>query len=100
MAVLPAPVGFLANGHLPLVSRRSACKDDDEMKPCYVHRSPGIYLMTEENPGKPQLGDRLMKAVRPVIASNGVLFLQMTSVGSHNMSGILLVEGGTQAKGI
>jgi hypothetical protein len=23
-----------------------------------VHRSPGIYLTAEENPGKPQLGDR------------------------------------------
>ena len=28
-----------------------------------VHRSPGIYLTAEENPGKPQLGDCLMKAV-------------------------------------
>ena len=26
-----------------------------------VHRSPRIYLTAEENPGKPQLGDRLMK---------------------------------------
>ena len=25
-----------------------------------VHRSPGIYLTAEENPRKPQLGDRLM----------------------------------------
>ena len=42
--------------------------------------------MAEENTRKPQLGDRL-KAVRPVIASNGVPFLQMRSVGSHSMSG-------------
>ena len=56
--------------------------------------------MAEENPGKPQLGDRLMKAVRPVIASNGVIFLQITPVGSHSTSGTLLVKGGTQAKGI
>ena len=32
-----------------------------------------ISLTAEENPGKPQLGDRLMKAVRAVIASNGSL---------------------------
>ena len=37
-----------------------------------MHRSPGICLMAEEKPRKPQLGDSLMKAVRPVIASNGV----------------------------
>ena len=33
-----------------------------------VHNSPGIYVMIEENPGKSQLGNRLMKAMRPVIA--------------------------------
>ena len=38
-------------------------------------------------PGIPQLRDRLMKTVPPVIASNGVLYLQMTSVGSHSRSG-------------
>ena len=51
-----------------------------------VHRSPDIYLTTEENPGNPQVGDRLMKAVRSVIASNGVPYLQMTSVRSHSTS--------------
>ena len=39
---------------------------------------PDIYLKSEENSGKPQLGDRLMMAVRLVIASNGVTYLQMT----------------------
>ena len=39
--------------------------------------------MAEE---KPELGDRLMKAVRLIIASNGVSYLQMTSVGSHSAS--------------
>jgi hypothetical protein len=53
-----------------------------------VHRSPDFCLTAEENRGKPQLGDLLMKgAVRPVIASNGVPFLQMRSVGSHTTSG-------------
>ena len=59
---------------------------DNAIKPGSVHISPGIYLMTEENPIKPQLGDHLMKAVRPVIASNGVPYLQIWSVGLHSMS--------------
>ena len=40
------------------------CKGDNEMIPGTVHRSPGICLTVEENPGKPQLGDRLMKGLR------------------------------------
>ena len=43
--------------------------------------------MAEKNPEKPQLGDCLMKAVRSVIASNGVPYLQMRSVGFHGTSG-------------
>ena len=43
--------------------------------------------MAEENTGKAQLGDRQMNAMRSVIASNGVTFLQMRSVGSHSTSG-------------
>ena len=63
------------------------------MIPGAVHRSPGIYLTTEENFGEPQLRDSLMKTIGPVIASSGVPYLQMrsvraeitpgTSVGSH-----------------
>ena len=41
--------------------------------------------MAEENPGKSQLGDGLMKANK-VFASNGVPYLQMRSVGSHIVS--------------
>ena len=33
-------------------------KDENEMIPVVVHRSPGIFLTAEEKPGKPQLGDR------------------------------------------
>ena len=44
--------------------------------------------MAEENPEKPQLGDHLMKAVRPFIASNNPPYLQMMMVGSHIMSGM------------
>ena len=35
-------------------------KGDNEMILESVHRSPGICLKAEENPRKPQLGDRLM----------------------------------------
>ena len=36
-------------------------KGDNEMIPGAAHRSLSICLTTEENPGKPQLGDLLMK---------------------------------------
>ena len=45
------------------------------------NRFPDICLTTEENPGKPQLVNRRGHFVAwPVIASNGVPFLQMKSV--------------------
>ena len=43
-------------------------------------RSPGIYPTSQENLGKFLFGDRLMKAVRPVVTSNQVPCLKMTSV--------------------
>ena len=46
-----------------------------------VHRSLGINLTAEENPGKTQLSNLLMMAMQPVIASNGNRYLQMTSAG-------------------
>ena len=36
---------------------------DNEIIPGTVHRSPGICLTAEENPGKPQLGDRRIKGL-------------------------------------
>ena len=42
---------------------------------------------TVENRGKPQIRDRLMKVVRPVIASNGAPYFQMRPLGSHSKSG-------------
>ena len=57
------------------------------MVPGTVHKFPGICLIAEENLGKPQLGDSLMMAVRPVISSNGVHYFQMRLVGPHNTSG-------------
>ena len=66
-------------------------KSDNEMIPGVVHRSPGMCLAAEENPGKPRKTSARRPsdegAVRPVIASNGVPFLQMRSVGSHSASG-------------
>ena len=50
-----------------------------------MHRSPGIYLTAEEIPVKNSTRPS-MKALRPVIASNGAYFFQMRSVGSHSMS--------------
>ena len=59
--------GFLANDHLPRVSRQSCLsandKGDNKIIPWTVHESPVIYLTNEENPGKPHLGDCLMKAL-------------------------------------
>jgi hypothetical protein len=65
-----------------LESRLSASgMGDNAVKLGAVRSSPGIYLTTEENSGKPQLGESLMKAVRQVIASNEVSYLRMRSVG-------------------
>ena len=80
--------GFLAKGHLLRMSHQSRRSLMIRVILGAVHRSPGICLTAEENPRKPQLGDRLMKgAVRPVIASNEVPFVQMRSVRSHSTPG-------------
>ena len=50
------------------------------MKPESVHRSPGVYLTAEDNSRKLQIRDYIMKAVRSVIASNVVPYLQIASV--------------------
>ena len=42
--------------------------------------------MAEEVPRIPELGDHLIKAVHPVIASNRVPYHQMMSLGWHSMS--------------
>ena len=62
-------------------------KADNDMIQEAVHRSPSICLTAEENSGKPQLKDRLTKALRPVIASNRDSYLQMRSVGFLRTSG-------------
>ena len=85
VAVPPAPVRVPSQR--PLAPSVANGKGDNEMSLGAVLRSSGICLTAKENPRKPQLGDRLMKAVRPVIALNGVPYLQMRSVGSHSLSG-------------
>ena len=62
-------------------------KGDNEMIPGAVCRFLEIYLMDEENSGKPQLEDCLMISVRPIITPSGVPYLQMRSVISLYMSG-------------
>ena len=84
----PQPGWPFAPGQLRL-SRRSVAertmirvkmKWGGQRRQC--NRFPGIFLTSEENPGKPQLGNRRGHLVAwPVIASNGVPFLEMKSVG-------------------
>ena len=52
-----------------------------------VHRSPGICLQLRKPQNTSARRPSDEGAVRPVIASNGVNFLQMRSVGSHSTSG-------------
>ena len=49
-----------------------------------VHKSPGIYLTVRENSGKSHLGDRLIKVMGSVIASNGIPYLQMMWLGPYS----------------
>ena len=81
---------FLVNDQLPRVSRQSCVsandKGDNELKREAVRRSSCIYLTAAENPGKFQLGGRLMKTVWAVMAPNGVPYLQMMSVGERSTS--------------
>ena len=61
--------GFLAKGHLPRVSRQSR---RSLMKWTRRLCTDLLALRMKKTPGKPLLGDRLMKIVRPVIASDGI----------------------------
>ena len=67
MAVPPAPVRIPSQRSLAtsVASVTSVANDkgDNEMILGAVHRSPGIFLTAEENPRKPQLGDRPMKGL-------------------------------------
>ena len=73
--------GYLANDNLPRMSRQSRLlandKDENEIIPGAVPRSPGIYLTADENPDNTSARREPEKAVRPVIVSNEVPYLQM-----------------------
>ena len=67
VAVPPSPVRVpsqrpLAPSFAPVPSVAND-KGDNEMIPGAVYRSPGICLVAEENPGKPQEGDRMIKGL-------------------------------------
>jgi hypothetical protein len=76
VAVPLTPVKVLSQWLVPRVSHQSRLspndKVDNEVKLGAVHRSPGICPTAEENARKTQIGDHLMKIVRPVVASNVV----------------------------
>ena len=60
----PAPVWVPSQRPLALsVTLVANDKSDNEIIQGAVHRSPDIYLTAEEDPEKPQLGDRLMKGL-------------------------------------
>ena len=71
--------------HLPRVSRQSANdKGDNEIYRVMCTDNLAFVLRLRKTP---EQGGRLMKVVRPFIASNGVPYIQMRSVGSHSTSG-------------
>ena len=92
MAVLPAPV-LVPSQRLVAPNVTSATsvannKGDNENIPGAVHRSPGICLKAEENSGKPQLEDCLMKGLCEQSSHNyGIPYPEMRSVGSHSTPG-------------
>ena len=70
-----------------LVTLSANDRGEYDVKPGAVHRSPGICLTAEENPGKPQLGGLLMKGLCDQPSPQmECLLLQMRSVGSHSTS--------------
>ena len=76
--------GFLAKDHLPRVLRQSHQSLMIRVVLGTGHRSPGICLTAEKTSARRPSDEGSM---RPVIASNGVPFLQIRSVGSHSASG-------------
>ena len=76
-----ATVRVPSHGQLLRVSRQSRLSADDKgviRRYRWGHRFSCIYLKAEENPQKPQLGDRVMIALQIGTASNEVSCLQVT----------------------
>jgi hypothetical protein len=63
VAVPPAPVRIPSKRPLASSVASVTNDNDNEMIPGAVHRCTDISLTVEENPRKPQLGDRLMKVL-------------------------------------
>ena len=64
VAVAPAPVRVPSQRPFALsVTSVANDKGENDMIPGAVYRSPGICLTADENPGKRQQGDRLMKGL-------------------------------------
>ena len=92
MAVPIAPVRVLIQRPLaPSVASVTSVahdKGDNEMTLVDMQTSLGICLTVEEKSQKTSASIPSDEgAVRPVIASNGIPFLQIRSVGSHSMTG-------------
>ena len=91
MVVPPVPVRVPSQRPLApsVVSVTSVAneKGNNEMILGAVHRSPGICFRAEENPRKPQLGDRLMKGLYDQSSPQMRSLSSMRSVGLHGMSG-------------
>ena len=62
-------------------------KDDYEMIPGTVHRSPGIYLTAEKNPGNHSYETVRLRGCATSHRLKWDPFLQMRLIGSHSTSG-------------
>ena len=91
MAVPPAPVRVPAQRPLaPSVTSVTSVTNDkggNGMLPRAVKGTCGIFLMAEETRGTSARRPSDEGSLRSVIASNGLPYLQLKSVGSHNTSG-------------
>ena len=91
MVVPPAPVRVLSKRpcapSVTSVTSVANDKGDNEMILGAVHSSPGFALRLRKPRKTSARRPSDEGAVRPVIASNGVPFLQMRPVGSHSTSG-------------
>ena len=89
MTVPPIPVRVPSQRPLaPRVTSVTNDKGGNEIIPGAVHRCPSSCLMAEVNPGKPQLGDRLLKGLCDYSSPQmGVPYLEINSICSHSTSG-------------
>ena len=88
MTVPPAPVPVSSQTPFARVS----CQSTNEAIPGVVHRSPGIYLTAEENPGKPQLGDISDEGSAPSDRLNFQKFCFSIFTFSLMSAGIMLIR--------